>query len=378
AVCSIPQTANNYLEHLQIQACCSCVLIVENNRLVGIFTQEDAVKISTQKPNLEDLALCEVMTHPVITLEESKFTDLFFALNFLQHHRIRHLPLVDEENQLVGLLTYESLRQILRPVDLLRLRLVHEVMTTDVICADANVSILEISRLMTKNQVSSVMIVETQASLTIPLGMVTGRDIVQLKALNVNFDSCLAQTVMSTPVFCVTVDESLWNVQQIMEQRFIQRLAVTGSKGEILGIVNHSSILEALNPWDLYKLTAVLQEKVLQLETEKIQLLGNRTLELEKQVEERTIKLRRKAEQEKLINQIATEIHSSLDLQEILNNTVVGMRSLLECHRVIIYQFNANLSGRVIAEAIVAGGLSLLHQEPYDVCITPEWLETYR
>lgn len=378
AVCSIPQTANNYLEHLQIQACCSCVLIVENNRPVGIFTQENAVKISTQKPNLEDLALCEVMTHPVITLEESKFTDLFFALNFLQHHRIRHLPLVDEENQLVGLLTYESLRQILRPVDLLRLRLVHEVMTTDVICADANVSILEISRLMTKNQVSSVMIVETQASLTIPLGMVTGRDIVQLKALNVNFDSCLAQTVMSTPVFCVTVDESLWNVQQIMEQRFIQRLAVTGSQGEIVGIVNHNSILEALNPWDLYKLTAVLQEKVLQLETEKIQLLGNRTLELEKQVEERTIKLRRKAEQEKLINQIATEIHSSLDLQEILNNTVVGMRSLLECDRVIIYQFSANLSGKVIAEAIVAGGLSLLHQEPYDVCITPEWLETYR
>jgi len=378
AVCSIPQTANNYLEHLQIQACCSCVLIVENNRPVGIFTQENAVKISTQKPNLEDLALCEVMTHPVITLEESKFTDLFFALNFLQHHRIRHLPLVDEENQLVGLLTYESLRQILRPVDLLRLRLVHEVMTTDVICADANVSILEISRLMTKNQVSSVMIVETQASLTIPLGMVTGRDIVQLKALNVNFDTCLAQTVMSTPVFCVTVDESLWNVQQIMEQRFIQRLAVTGSKGEILGIVNHSSILEALNPWDLYKLTAVLQEKVLQLETEKIQLLGNRTLELEKQIEERTIKLKRKAEQEKLINQIATQIHSSLDLQEILNNTVVGMRSLLNCDRVIIYQFSANLSGQVIAEAIVAGGHSVLNQEVHDPCISPEWLETYR
>ena len=378
AVCSIPQTANNYLEHLQIQACCSCVLIVENNRPVGIFTQQDVVEISAQRPNLEDLALREVMTHPVITLQESKFTDLFFTLNLLQHHRIRHLPLVDEENQLVGLLTYESLRQILRPVDLLRLRLVHEVMTANVLCAPANVSILAIARLMAENQVSSVMIVETQASLTIPLGMVTEHDIVQLKALNVNFDTCLAQTVMSTPVFSVTVDESLWNVQQIMEQRFIQRLAVIGSKGELVGIVTHSGILEALNPWELYKLTAVLQEKVLQLETEKIQLLGNRTLELEKQIEERTIKLKRKAEQEKLINQIATQIHSSLDLQEILNNTVVGMRSLLECDRVIIYQFSANLSGKVIAEAIVAGGLSLLHQEPYDVCITPEWLETYR
>ncbi|MBD1212106.1 MAG: PAS domain-containing protein [Dolichospermum circinale Clear-D4] len=378
AVCSVPQTTDNHLEHLQIQARSSCVLIVENNRPVGIFTEQDVVELSAQKPDLENLALRDVMSHPVITLQESKFTDLFFALNLLQHHRICHLPLVDEENQLVGLLTYESLRQILRPVDLLRLRLVHEVMTANVLCAPANVSILAIARLMAENQVSSVMIVETQASLTIPLGMVTEHDIVQLKALNVNFDTCLAQTVMSTPVFSVTVDESLWNVQQIMEQRFIQRLAVIGSKGELVGIVTHSGILEALNPWELYKLTAVLQEKVLQLETEKIQLLGNRTLELEKQIEERTIKLKRKAEQEKLINQIATQIHSSLDLQEILNNTVVGMRSLLECHRVIIYQFNANLSGKVIAEAIVAGGLSLLHQEPYDVCITPEWLETYR
>ena len=377
AVCSVPQTTDNHLEHLQIQARSSCVLIVENNRPVGIFTQQDVVEISAQKPNLENLALRDVMSHHVITLQESKFTDLFFTLNLLQHHRIRHLPLVDEENQLVGLLTYESLRQILRPVDLLRLRLVHEVMTTNVLCAPANVSILAIARLMTENQVSSVMIVETQASLTIPLGMVTEHDIVQLKALNVNFDTCLAQTVMSTPVFCVTVDESLWNVQQIMEQRFIQRLAVTGSQGELVGIVTHSSILEALNPWELYKLTAVLQEKVLQLETEKIQLLGNRTLELEKQIEERTIKLRRKAEQEKLINQIATQIHSSLDLQEILNNTVVGMRSLLNCDRVIVYQFSADLRGQVIAEAIITGE-SVLNQEVHDRCISPEWLELYR
>ena len=351
---------------------------MENNRPVGIFTEQNVVELSTQKPNLENLALHDVMIHPVITLQESKFTDLFFALNLLQHHRIRHLPLVDEENQLVGLLTYESLRQILRPVDLLRLRLVHEVMTTNVLCAPANVSILAIARLMAENQVSSVMIVETQASLTIPLGMVTERDIVQLKALSVNFDTCLAQTVMSTPVFCVTVDESLWTVQQIMEQRFIQRLAVTGSAGELLGIVTHSSILEALNPWELYKLTAVLQEKVLQLETEKIQLLGNYTLELEKQIEERTIKLRRKAEQEELINQIATQIHSSLDLQEIINNTVVGMRSLLKCDRVIVYQFSGDFRGQVIAEAIVAGGHSVLNQEVHDPCISPEWLELYR
>jgi CBS domain-containing protein len=53
AVCSVPQTTDNHLEHLQIQARSSCVLIVENNRPVGIFTEQDVVELSTQKLNLE-------------------------------------------------------------------------------------------------------------------------------------------------------------------------------------------------------------------------------------------------------------------------------------------------------------------------------------
>ncbi|WP_228371510.1 CBS domain-containing protein [Trichormus azollae] len=48
---------------------------------------------------------------------------------------------------------------------------------------------------------------------------------------------------MSTPVFYVNGDESLWTLQQIIEQRLIQRLAVSGTQGELLGIVTQSSIL---------------------------------------------------------------------------------------------------------------------------------------
>ncbi|MEO3704334.1 CBS domain-containing protein [Trichormus azollae HNT15244] len=72
-----------------------------------------------------------------------------------------------------------------------------------------------------------------------------------------NSETCSAQAVMNTPVFCVNADESLWTVQQIMEQRLIQRLAVTGTQGELLGIVTHSSILQVLQPSELYKLTEV-------------------------------------------------------------------------------------------------------------------------
>ncbi|MTJ14864.1 GAF domain-containing protein [Anabaena sp. UHCC 0187] len=376
-VCSVAETTDNQQDKLQIEARSSCVLVVENNQPVGIFTERDVVRISAQKRNLANLAIGDVMNHPVVTLRESQFHDLFFAINLLQHHHIRHLPVVDDQNQLVGMLTHESLRQTSRPTDLLRLRLVNEVMTTKVICAVADVSVLAIARLMAENRISSVMIVQTQASLTIPIGVLTERDIVQFQALDLNFDTYTAADVMSTPVFCVNADESLWAVQQIMEQRLIQRLAVTGQQGELLGIVTQTSILQVINPLELYKLTAILEKKVSQLETEKIQLLENRNVELGQQVEERTITLRKKVEHEQLITKISDQIRSSLDVEEILNTTVAKIRSLLQCDRVIIYQFRPDFSGKVIAESILAGGISVLHTEPHDPCITPEYLESY-
>ena len=110
-VCSVAETTDNKQDKLQIEARSSCVLVVENNQPVGIFTERDVVRLSTQKRDLANLAIGDLMNHPVVTLRESQFNDLFFAINLLQHHHIRHLPVVDDQNQLVGMLTHESLRQ---------------------------------------------------------------------------------------------------------------------------------------------------------------------------------------------------------------------------------------------------------------------------
>jgi CBS domain-containing protein len=151
AICSVSKATDSQMDNLLVEARSSSALVVEDNQPVGIFTKRDVVRLSAQKRNLDNLAIRHVMAHPVVTFYESELTDLFFAVNLLQHHRIRHLPVVDEQNQLVGLLTHESLRQKSRPVDLFRLRLVNEVMTRRVISADHHVSIFAIARLMAGN-----------------------------------------------------------------------------------------------------------------------------------------------------------------------------------------------------------------------------------
>uniref|UniRef100_B8HNN2 histidine kinase n=1 Tax=Cyanothece sp. (strain PCC 7425 / ATCC 29141) TaxID=395961 RepID=B8HNN2_CYAP4 len=87
----------------------SCVLIVADCQLIGIFTAADVLRLIVQQRLQEGLLIREVMTHPVITLPGVAFTDLSVAINLLQQHRIRHLPLVDSANYPVGLLTYETL-----------------------------------------------------------------------------------------------------------------------------------------------------------------------------------------------------------------------------------------------------------------------------
>ena len=292
--CDAENHSDNHQQQFQQEARSSCVLVLEDEKLIGVMTERDVVRLSAQQQDLNRLLVREVMAHPVVTLRESDLTDLLLAVNLLQQYHIRHLPLLDDRDLLVGMVTHESLRQISRPIDLMRLRLVAEVMTPDVVSAAPYRSMLAIAQMMAEQKISSVMIVETSStddSLRIPVGIVTERDVVQFQALGLNLKTCIAHTVMSTPIFAVTPEDNLLTVQQIMEQRLIRRLAVTGEFGELLGIVTQTSLLQALNPTEIYNLAKVLEAKVEQLEAEKINLLESRNIELERQVKDRTTSL---------------------------------------------------------------------------------------
>lgn len=372
---SISESEPDLYSHL------TCVIVLQDLMVVGILTQRDIVGLAAQQQNLEELLIQEVMTPSVITVRESELTDSLTTINLLQKHRIRHLPIVDDSDRLVGLVTHESLRKLMRPIDLLRLRLVSEVMTRNVVSANCDQTMLEIARLMSERRVSCVVIVETQGhgdhAMPIPVGILTERDLVQFQSLSLNWENIRAENMMSSPLFTIKQQENLWEVQQLMEQRRLGRVIVTGSRGELLGIVTQSSLLQCLNPLELYKLAELLEEKVSRLESEKFQLLENRAAELEKQVKQRTNELVKRAEGEKLISELATKIRSSLDLQTILDTTVDQVRQVLKCDRVNIWQFGDNWETVVVAES-TNSPFSLMGERIADTWFQENQAEIYR
>jgi PAS domain S-box-containing protein len=89
-----------------------CLLIVAANQLIGILTQSDVVRLVATETDLATTTVKQVMTQPVLTRLRSQCYDLDSAQLFFQQHLISYLPILDENQQLVGMIDSKSLIQL--------------------------------------------------------------------------------------------------------------------------------------------------------------------------------------------------------------------------------------------------------------------------
>ncbi|MFN6462356.1 MAG: PAS domain S-box protein [Nostoc sp. DedVER02] len=97
--------------------CIGCLAVVSENQLVGLFSERVVTRLVASGRSLAGVTLAEVIEPPAIALRQSELTNPDVALSLLQKHQIQHLPILDDNGQLLGLLTYESLCRLLQPVE---------------------------------------------------------------------------------------------------------------------------------------------------------------------------------------------------------------------------------------------------------------------
>jgi CBS domain-containing protein len=247
-----------------------CVLIIAQGILKGILTERDVVRLTASGTDLTQAIVSEVMVQPVITLPQRSLRDVFAALFMFRRYHIRHLPIVDDSGGVVGVISQTSLRQALRPANLLRLRRVADVMTSQVIQASLSTPVLQLAKLMVDYQVSCVVITQTDAEgNSRPVGIVTERDIVQFQTLQIDLHQTPARTVMSTPLFLLSPEDSLWVAHQEMQKRRVGRLVVSWNWWQKMGIITESSLLQVFDPVEMYGVIQSLQQTLQQMNQSK-------------------------------------------------------------------------------------------------------------
>jgi CBS domain-containing protein len=277
--------------------------------LVGLFTEQDVVRLAAFGVDPTKVSLASVMTTALITIAESEAQDPVVVVGRFQQYGIHYLPVVGEGGNLVGLITPQSIRDLIKPMDLLRLKRVSEVMSTRVIHAPMTASVLELAQLMTRECLSCVVIVDgaefsilssqlvysalnlklpagtatpTLQSLLYPVGIVTEDDIVQCCNLGLDLARTRAASVMSNPLLTVRPTDSMWTAHKIMQQYRTQRLVVLADTGELVGIITQTGIFETINPSESFQTLEALQYLVEEQTSQLNQLKKQLQIEIRK------------------------------------------------------------------------------------------------
>ena len=85
----------------------------------------------------------------------------------------------------------------------------------------------------------------------------------------------------------------------------------------------------------------------------------------------------RQQQQHQLMAGISLRVSQALDLETSLEIAVKGVRELLDCDRTLVYQFNPDMTGLVVAEAVLPGWRVGLGAEIEDTCFRDQGAERY-
>jgi len=84
------------------------VAVCEGEKLVGIFTERDVLRLAGEGPDFAEIKVGDVMTRQLVTLAPDD--DILDAARLMGERKIRHLPVLEGEN-LLGMV---GIREVVR------------------------------------------------------------------------------------------------------------------------------------------------------------------------------------------------------------------------------------------------------------------------
>ena len=233
----------------------SCLVVAEEGKPLGIFTERDVVKGASKGVAFDQRPIREMMTSPVVTIPGS--LSLYEAYNQLLTNGIRHHVVVDRAGRVTGVLSQSDLIDHLGLEYFVEMRKIEQVMSPGVVTVERTVPVLEVLGQMAGGRISCVVIADRQR----PIGILTERDVARLVAAGTNLSNLPVQDVMTAPVLTVLSGSTVQNSAVTMKNSGIRRVVVVNGEGLIVGIITQSDIIKGLEGQYIESLKKVIRDK---------------------------------------------------------------------------------------------------------------------
>lgn len=238
---------------------CSSVVIVKDDRPVGIWTEADALKINYDNLDQATTLIQDLMSTPVSTIALDASLDEATCL--FRRNGLRHLIVVDDAQKLSGIITQSDVVIHQDVAYFLRMSEVSAILPPQQPARiDQQCDLPEAIAAMRESQTDCILITVDD----LPVGMLTERDVVRLIALD-QLQRPLYD-VMSAPLISVSENMSLLSARALMERRHIRHLCVTCADECICGVVSFADVLANIEQAYVNRLREALDNRIADLE----------------------------------------------------------------------------------------------------------------
>tara|TARA_R110001583_G_scaffold9281_2_gene44164 strand:+ start:101021 stop:103654 length:2634 start_codon:yes stop_codon:yes gene_type:complete len=247
----------------------SSIVITQDNKPVGVWTEHDCLTISADDPTAFLRPISDWMSSPVRTMLAHASVE---AATFrMRRDKLRHLIIIDDQECLVGIVSQSDLIRVPSAIHPLRERDVSSIVRRNTVSVPGETPISQLQAAMKEGECDSAIVFQpvakTSPGSTIPplnatrssevtqanedagsvistVGIVTERDIVGY--LVHRSASGSAWEIASRPVRRVSDHTSLQDARQIMIDHQIRHLVVTDSHQNVLGILSFNDLLASI------------------------------------------------------------------------------------------------------------------------------------
>ena len=113
--------------------------------------------------------------------------------------------------------------------------LLRDIMKTPVITLDENASVLNAAKLMAKNDIGCIVVVNGKGEVC---GILSERDIIKILGIKGFVGSLKVKDIMSKNVYCMREGNTIVEALRVMLERKIRHLPIVDSENKLKGIVS--------------------------------------------------------------------------------------------------------------------------------------------
>ncbi|WP_043743581.1 EAL domain-containing protein [Paramagnetospirillum magneticum] len=249
--------ASTILEAAQAMAAahCSSIVVVEDGKPVGIWTERDALAINIADPQAFQRPISDVMSTPVKTIRTGSTigdTGMRFKLE-----GVRHFVVVDEAGEAMGIVSQSDVILGHGVEHFLVLRPVRSAISRPMVTIPNDASLAQaVTQLRNARADAAIVLGEGD----LPPGIITERDVLRLIAGTGPIPATVGE-VASRPLLTITEEDSLLAARAMLEQKHIRHIGITRMDGELVGLLSFSDILATLQYEYVHRLDEALKER---------------------------------------------------------------------------------------------------------------------